>query len=220
VGLIDKYSMVSIDELTQEQLDALEAKATALEQEKGESATKLAELESVKVALEKEKATFEQERNPNWQKARSLIDTMKVALKEKGVDTDAEGNIINNPHNLDVERIRQEAINAARGELIGGKLDEYLAEYDEKSKGLVKHFYDKLSAGENVNLQNIRKYVEQAHHAAEVESGIRLTNKAILYSGGQGPRQPIVDKLDDQQAKELGQRFGLSFASAKGQEQK
>ena len=132
--------MTDVGEITQEQLDALEAKAVALEKEKSESAIKLAEHETAKVEWEKKEKEYQESANPNWAKARKSMDSMKAALEGKGVKIDEDGNVVSNPQNIDVEKIRQDAVEAARGEIIGNRLEELLEQYDSESAKVVKHY--------------------------------------------------------------------------------
>lgn len=204
-----------MSELTDEQIQELQQKTEELEKFKTEQEGKLKEFEDAKVEWEKKEKEFQEQSNPNWQKARKTMDAMKAALKEKGVETDTDGNVVSNPQKVDVEAIRKEAVQAARGELIGGRLNELLGEYDAESSKVVKHFYDKLVYGEDVNLQNIGKFVKQAHLAAEAETGKKIANKAIHFSGGQGPRMADENTIDETRRQELGQLLGLSFAKKK-----
>lgn len=165
----------------------------------------------------KEKADLEQAANPNWQKARKTMEAMRSALDAKGVKVDEDGNVLSNPNNVDIAEIEKKAREAARDEILGGKLEEILSEYDTDSAKLVKHFYNKLVVGEDVNLQNIDNFVRQAHLAAEGSTGnaIKKTTKAVQFSGGQGPRQPEEGALDEKTKEGLGQLMGLTFSSKK-----
>ena len=206
--------MIDISEVTQEQLDALESKVVELEKVKDESTAKATEFEVAKTDWEKKEKEYQEQANPNWQKARQEIDRLKAVAKEKGVEFNEDGSVKSNPQQIDLEQIRQEAANAARGELLGGRLTELLSEYEPESAKVVEHYYKKLTNGESVNLQNIKSYVQQAENAARGNPDSKITRVAG-YSGGFGPRTPEVGKLDDKQANELGAKLGLPFASKK-----
>ena len=168
---------------------------------------------------QKEKAELERQLNPNWQKARKSIETMRAALESKGVKVDEDGNIIGNPLNVDVEKITKEAAEkgaqAARQELIGNRLGDLLSQYDDASKGVVKHFFDKITAGENVSLTNIEKYVKAAHRAAEVETGNEIKRNVVNFSGGQGPREVNESEANQENVNALGDLMQLQFRSKK-----
>ena len=204
-----------MEELNEEQIAELKEKAAKvdeLEKSKGESDTKLKEYDEAKAAWEKEKAELSESANPNWQKARARMTALEGALKDKGVELNEDGSVKSNPQNVDVEALKNEARQAARGELLSDRLSEHLGEYDTESAKMVKHFYQKLTAGEDVNLQNMGKFVKLAASNAETEmAGEFKRTKAAQFSGGQGPRQGEEGVLDESKRQELGQLLGLNF---------
>lgn len=198
-----------------------EEKVEAMEKELGElrpikdSSQKLQEeYRQKEEAWNKEKTDLEQAANPNWQKARKYMGVMKAALKEKGVEVDEEGNVISGQQNINLAEVEQKARDAARSELLGGRLEELLEEYDEESGKLVKHYFNKLTSGEGVTLQNIKGFINQAENVARTASGTEVKKRAFTFGGGRGPKQQeeTEGKLDDSTAKELGSRMGLGFA--------
>lgn len=208
---------MDVSEVTQEQLDALETKVEVLERGKDESVTKMAEYETAKADLEAKNKELESQINPNWQKARQTIDALKEIAKSKGVELNEDGTVKSNPQNVDVSKLLADAAlagaQAAKNEILGGRVEELLSGYDIESSKLVRHFYDKLTVGETVTLQNVNKFMNQAVEATRVELGGKI-NKATTFSGGQGPRLPNENKpLDDQTANDLGSKMGLSFAT-------
>ena len=69
-----------------------------------------------------------------------------------------------------------------------------------------------MTAGEDVNIQNVGKFVKLAASNAETEMGGEFKRlKATQFSGGQGPRQAEEDVLDEAKRQELGQLLGLNF---------
>jgi len=206
---------MDINEVTQEQLDTLQAEREELAKFKDESAAKLAEYETKKAEWEAKEREFQEQVNPNWQRARKSMDAMRSALKEKGVEVDDDGNVRGNPNGITIEQARQEAAQAARNEMLGGRLQELLGEYDAESAPVIKHYYDKLTAGEEVSLQNVRKFVQQAETVARSSTSNPISRVAS-FSGGSGPRIPSnEEKLDETTATELGQKMGLSFVNKK-----
>lgn len=205
-----------MEEITEEKVKEMEKELNELRPLKDASAKAQEEFKQKEEAWSKEKADLESQVNPNWQKARARIAVMENALKEKGVELNEDGSVKSNPQNVDVEEIKNEARQAARGELLSDKLSEYLGEYDTESAKMVKHFYSKLTAGEEVNLQNIGKFVKLAASNAEAEmAGEFKKTKAVQFSGGQGPRQSEEGVLDESKRQELGSLLGLNFAKKK-----
>lgn len=210
------------EEKTPEQIAALEAKAAEVDtlQEKMKGMVPGEELTKLKGDLEQ----AQKDMNPNWPKTRAIIDNLRKVAKEKGIDVDDEGNVRSNPNNVDMGELIKKAEEAgrssARNELLGTHLQTRLGGFDTESAKLVKHFYDKVTTGESVTVDNIDKYVQMAHRAAEVESGsvIKNTSRATNFSGGQGPRQTgDVKGLDNTSAKNLAGLMGLKIG---GEEQK
>lgn len=209
--------MVDVTTITQEQLDALEAGVAQLEKFKNDSEPQLAEYATKKAEWEQKEKEFkdlQEQQNPNWQKARKSMDAMRNALKEKGLDVDEDGNVKSSAQNIDIEKVRQEAIQAAKNEMLGGRLEELLGEYEPKAAEIVRHYYNKLTAGETVTLQNLRTFIVQAENVAR-SNPENTISKAATFSGGQGPRQAVEGVLDDASAKELASKMGLSFANKK-----
>lgn len=210
-------------DLTEEQIQELQTKVGDMEKELNElrplkdSSTKAQEeFKAKEETWQKEKADLEQAANPNWQKARKTIDALKQVAKEKGIEVDDEGNIINR-QGVTVEEVQKRAVEAARGEMLNARLEELLGDYDEESGKIVRHYYNRLITGETIDLKNIKKFVAMAESAAEVETGKKPEkSKAFIYSGGQGPRYPDEkQKLDDATAKELADRMGIKLEAEK-----
>ena len=205
---------MDISEITQEQLDALEAKATELESAKDESAGKLAEYETAKMEWEKKEKELQDDINPNWQRARATIDALKEIAKSKGVELNEDGTVKSNPNNIDINAITQQAREAARGELLGNRLEELLEQYDAESSKVVKHYYQKLTQGEGITLQNIGKFVSQAERAAELDSD-KPIKKVTTFSGGRGPRYNEPGSVDNAKVEGLANKLGIEIGDKK-----
>lgn len=204
-------------EKTEEEIQNMEKELNELRPLKDTTEKLQTEFKQKEDAWQKEKADLEGQQNPNWQKARQTIDALKEVAKSKGVSVDDEGRVISNPQNINIEEIRREAASAAKAEILGGHLQNVLSQYDEESGKLVKHYFDKITAGETVTLQNIDRYVTQAESAASADPDKNITKirDAFGFSGGQGPRsrEEKQGALDDATAKDLGEKMGLGFAT-------
>lgn len=204
----------------EEKLVKAEAELEELRPLKDSSEKAKTEFEEKEKAWEQEKEELEKAANPNWKKTRGQLDAYKAALKEKGVETDEEGNIISKPPDIDVDEIVKKAQSAARDEILGGRLEQLLDQYEEEAGKLVRVKFEKLTAGETVTLKNINEFINQAEAAAEAESGnkINKVNLAAAESGGQGPRTPGTEEvLDDASALDLADKLGIKI---KAEEQK
>ena len=181
-----------------------------MEKEKGESASKLAEYETAKTDLENKVKDLEGQINPNWQKARQTIDSLKAIAKDKGVELNEDGTVRSNPGNVDIDAITQQAREAARGELLGNRLEELLEQYDPESAKVVKHYYQKLTQGEGLTLQNIGKFVGQAERAAELDSD-KPIKRATTFSGGRGPKYNEPGSVDESRVEGLAKGLGIKI---------
>ena len=197
----------------EEKVLELEKELELLRPLKDSSAQKEAEYKAKEDTWLKEKVELSEAINPNWQKARATIEQLKAIAKEKGVELNDDGSVKSNPGNVDIQAIEQRAINAARGELLGTRLEEMLEQYsDPKDKDLVKHYYNKVTNGETVTLQNMSKFISQAESLAKGESGNPL-KRIASFSGGQGPRSSESTKMSDEEAIERGKKWGFGFAN-------
>ena len=194
---------VKLQEMEQE-LEALRPLKDTSEKLQEEFKAKTSEWQAEKVRLEADV-------NPNWQKARHRIEGLEKIVADKGVKVDEDGNVIGSPQQVNIEEITTKAREAAKQEIMSGEINKRLSEYDEKSGQLVKHFFDKLSAGENLTLGNLDKFIKQAHNAAEVESGAQIKKSgAMTFSGGQGPRmQDANNTVDEGVISNLAKSMGL-----------
>ena len=205
--------MVDIDDVTQEQLDELQTKAEKveeLEKYKEDSQAAKDNYEKEKAEWEAKEKEYQEAVNPNWQKTRKQIDALKSVAKEKGIEVDDEGNVINSQQNISMEEIENRAKAIAKQEYLGNSIDKALENYDDESKGVIKHFFDKLIVGEDVTIGNFNKFIRQAENAAKLEMGDNF--KTVPNVDGSSPRKPNETALEDSKAKNLGQNMGLNFA--------
>lgn len=196
-------------EKTEEEIQQMEKELSELRPLK-DSSTKLQE------EFKQKEDSWNKEKG-NWQKARQTIDNLRAVAESKGVKVDDDGNVVSNPQGINIDEIRKEAASAAKAEILGGHLQNVLSQYDEESGKLVKHYFEKITAGETVTLQNIDRFITQAESAAtaDPDKQIKRVREAFGFSGGQGPRSTEEKKgsLDDAAAQDLGQKMGLGFAN-------
>ena len=182
---------------------------------KDSSAKLQEEFKAKEEAWLKEKNDLSEAANPNWPKARKQIEGMRAALESKGVKVDEEGNVVSNPQNVDVDKITRDATEAgtkaAMTALYGNELGKHLEQYDSESAKVIKVYYDKLTAGENVTLQNMAGFVRQAEQAASGNPDQPI-KRAINYGGGRGPRISEPGQVDKTKVKGLASVMGLPIA--------
>lgn len=85
---------------------------------------------------------------------------------------------------LTPEEIADMASRKTREEMLNMRLGEYLDRYDAETRKVVEHYYNKLTAGETINLKNIGQFVVEAEQLAKIPEENRF-NK--ISSGGAAP---------------------------------
>jgi hypothetical protein len=194
--------------LTDEEFADLEGKV-----KKGEEATtKLAEIEPQIQTLTTELDEAKKGLNPNWSEIRAKEKRLKALLKGKGVETDEEGNQINQPQ-LTAEQIEERTRSTVRSEHVNIRKDELLGDIEDPlERGEVEKAMDKLMAGEKVDLKNIKDYFKKAVRAAFPDDSNKVMD-IISGSHGQGPRPPKPKSneggLSDEAAEAMGENLGI-----------
>ncbi len=182
-----------------------------------QKAADAATVDQLKQELEAQKAKvaeLEEGQNPNWKEARAKISRLTDALKSRGVELDDSGAPKVPAQQMTAEDVDRRAVAAAQREIFGGELARRLASYDKDSQAVIRHFYDKITSGESVNLENIGSFIAQAEQAASVKQKISKVADAA-NGGGSGPRIPSDSPgLSDDAKQDLGTRMGLRSAKS------
>lgn len=139
---------------TEEELKALEEKALKAQ----EMETKVSEVEN---------KLKEYENNPvekNWKQFRESAKKKEELLKEKGIEIKDDGTIVelNKAEPLSAEEIDKRARAAAMAVTIENRKLDLLSRYKEEDKKVVEYYFNKLSAGEEMDLAKVDKFVKDA----------------------------------------------------------
>lgn len=114
-----------------------------------------------KLQYEERIKDLEKEINPNWKEARGVIASLKKAVEAKGGKVDDTGALIDEKP-INMQMVEERAREAARRELLGSEIENRLNSYNEDSRETIKGYFDKLSAGENLNIGSIHKIMDDA----------------------------------------------------------
>lgn len=200
----------------EEKVEALEKELEELRPLKDTNAKLQEEFKAKEEAWEAEKAKLSEEANPNWAAARKRMAALEEAAKAKGVKLDEEGNPVDETKLNRDELLKEAAAQASaatKAEMLNARIDEELANYDPEEAKVVKHFYDKLAAGEEVSVGKVRSLIQQAAAAAGLGSSAPAHPS---IQGGRGPRQvKETPVLDDAQAEAIGAMMGISVTPKK-----
>ena len=190
------------------EIEALKTKADELEAFKNESAPKLEAFQKAEAEWKAKEKEMEEQMNPHWKKAQAQIKNYKEALKSKGIPMDDDGNpIVEEKFSMDdVVKKTQET---TRKEFLNNRLDELLENYNAEDAKVVRKQYEKLTAGEEVTMQNIRGFVQSAEGASGF-SKPNAINRANNARGG-SPRyaENNPDVHDDATVESLQGLMGL-----------
>lgn len=156
----------TIEVPTEEELKALQDSAAKAE----EFRKKAEDLEAAKSKYESDPV------EKNWRELRAKTERLEAQIKEQGKMVAADGTISDAPKSLTPEEIEAKARAAARSELVGQQKKNLLSKFDDEKKKVVEHYLDKLTAGEDVSVDNIEKFVQEASLLAEPpKSGVQRT---------------------------------------------
>ena len=172
--------------LTDEEVEALKSPANALKDvmaelglEVGDNVTE--KLEDLKNRVKELKAA----ESPDWRALRQKANSLEVLVKNltaQGKEINPQGEIVEKT-TLNASEIEQSARLAARQELIQEKIEDTLEGYGEDERKVIDHYYKKLSAGEEVSLKSVDKFLKEAIKLANVDESVSAAKKSISRIG-------------------------------------
>lgn len=198
-----------VETLSTEEIEALkqpQALVTELLQELG--AEKPEDLKTVIKDLK-------QAENPNWREARQKINNLEKVisvLKTQGKTINDEGQIVEDNKGISKEDVIKEAQQTARQELINEKIDDTLGAYSEEDQKVIRHYYNKLSTGEEITLRNVDKLIAEAVRAAGINNTEKNPVKDSLNrvgSSGSTPSSGNKNFADTEAGKNMMSMFGI-----------
>ena len=164
---------------------------------KVEGEKKVAEAQAL---FEKEKKELEAQVNPNWKAMRDANEKLKEAVKASGKEIDEQGNIIEKPVGFNKEEIIKTSEEAARKVYLDGQIATQLNKYDNETAKIIKHYFTKLSAGEEITMENVNSFIQQA----EATAGLNVVERKDFGRGG----VPNFNKEIPSSSKEMGRFLG------------
>lgn len=151
--------------------------------------------------LEKIKKEAENKENPDWRLARRKLERMESQLKEQGKGVKEDGSIVDQPTHIDPQEILKQATEIASKTANDVALtrykDELLGSFDEETRKVVQHYFNKLSTGEELSFDKIRSLVNEASIlAAPAQSSAH-----VRHGSGAGAPPRISFDANGQQSK-------------------
>lgn len=145
---------------TDEELTALRTKATQADTLSVDIAT----LKQQKEALENDPAT------KNFTVLRGINQKLTDALKKQGKTVAEDGTVSEEKKSLTEEEIEAKMKKVTQGEILAAQKKSVFAKFDEEKRKVVEHYFNKLTAGEEVTPDNIDKYVREAQQLADPQA--------------------------------------------------
>lgn len=174
-----------------------------------EAATQLKEKEdAIKSEYDAKIKELEQDLNPNWRDARAKLKEQETKLKEYEEKYGEQ-----KPSQVTLEEVESRAKASARQEMIEIEKERLFSNYKDEQREVVKKYFDKLTTGEELSLNNIHSFVKQAEQLVIPQIDSKVNTFSV--SG----RPPLMDNEKDDfsntdNGKSLGERMGMRFPNA------
>lgn len=117
------------------------------------------------------------------------------------------------PEPLTPEKVHELIQQGIHGSLVGVEVQKALAGYTEEDRKVVKRLYDKLTAGEQVDVNNVGQFIAQARGVAFPEEASR----GGASHGGRAARSQDEEKGfgDTEEGADFAKRMGLKIEAPK-----
>jgi len=158
--------------------------------------------------LAKQKEELEKEVNPNWKAIRETNKKMREALIAQGKEVDDAGNVIDKKSEVSKDEILGEAKKMFQEETFMGEKERLLASYSDDDKKTIGVYLDKLMVGEEKNISNLHKFLDQAVSFVFPDQESK-TKRTYNSPNGHGPNLNNSGKASETAVK-MGESFGLS----------
>lgn len=178
-----------------------------------------AEIEALKKAEEDLKAFNEgkgvknlrevlSRRDEELEVARKAKQELEAKLAERGEDETKA------PEVLSPEKIQELIQQGIHGSMVGVEVQKALSQYSEEDRKVVKRYYDKLSNGESVDINNVSTFLDEAARFAFPDATDRTSR---VSHGGKAARGKDEEKTfgDTDEGKDFAARMGLNISAPK-----
>ena len=156
--------------------------------------------------------------NPNWKEARKVMSEQQkkiAALESTGKTIDDKGQIVDLKPEISLDDVGKRAEEAAIRAHMNIKKEEYLSQYDEETRKVVEHNYNKLTAGEQITVTNMGQFIEQAEMLSTPNRGNVIRNAVTSIRGVAPSKAQPVDFADTDNGQSLGEQMGLRYFNKK-----
>lgn len=206
--------------LTDEEVEALKSPANALKDVMTELGLEVGEnvnekLEDLKTRVKE----LKEAESPDWRALRTRANRLDAIVKNltaQGKEINNDGEIVEKKQ-LDANEIAEQAKLAARQELITEKIEDTLEGYNDDERKVIEHYYKKLSAGEEVSLKSVDKFLKEAIKLANVDENVSAAKKSIsrIGSSASNPSQGGKNFAETDAGKNVLDMMGIKLEDKK-----
>jgi len=161
---------------------------------------------------------LEENSDPNWKEARATMKTQAERIKtfeESGKTINDAGEVVDSaPKALTPEESEIKMREITRTEQVNLRKEEHLNQYDEETRKVVEHNFNKLTAGEEVNMNNMQTFIDQAELLAIPGKG-NPVRKAMVSTSGVAADGVKENFAETDGGKALAESMGLKFINKK-----
>lgn len=156
---------------------------------------------------------LEEEVNPNFREIRKALkekDEKIKALEAKGKTINEEGEVVDIKREVNaddlIKRAEQAGEKASLRVLLERKKSEFLSKFDDKERELAKSKLEKLTSGEDVNLDNIDSFFDDTIKLVRPSLSVR---DRVFGGRGLPPVMPKQSTEEKQRVDDVSKSFGL-----------
>lgn len=147
--------------------------------------------------------------NPNIKVLRDKAKRLEE-FEKTGKRVGEKGEVIDEPKPFS----KDDAVAVAHQEMLNDRKEEILDSIDKEKREVVQHYYDKLTAGEEVNMKNMKEFISAAARMAEVDMPNENFNRYAAGRGG-APEVSFNDKkenfADTDKGKNMAGMLGINI---------
>lgn len=151
---------------------------------------KAKQAEQLELDLKKANEALTKKDSPDWRNARRRMEKQDELLKAQGKAVDDDGNVIDvpatqqpiNPDEI-IKRAEEAATKKAQEVALTNYKNELLNSFDKDSREVVEHYYNKLSQGEELTFDSIRKFINEASRHVSPNAS---TRRPVSFGGSSG----------------------------------
>lgn len=133
------------------------------------------------------------------------------ALEANGKTIDEEGNIVDFEQKFSMKDVEERARQIARSEQLTLRREEFLSRYDDETRKVVEHNYNKLVSGEEVTMGNMGTFFSQAEMLARPGGSNQIRQAFSQSRGSASVDSNKNDFADSDEGKNIASMMGLKI---------